>query len=159
LHHNLQRILVARWPIVPGVDDEFDGGQPGIIGTLSYNVGQETAGVVAGNETRFRFGILVPNVIQNSQNLGRAREAVASTPANRKSTCLLNSLQAVSCFRCKSTDDSVPRDITEGASSTRSVGPVPLASPVSCYPPNNTPHTRERKAGKPVLILTMPVNM
>ncbi|KAJ7814794.1 hypothetical protein B0H13DRAFT_1924602 [Mycena leptocephala] len=70
LHHNLQRISVARSPIVPGVDDEFDGGQPGIIGTLGYNVGQETACVVAGNETRFRFGILVPNVIQNSQNLG-----------------------------------------------------------------------------------------
>jgi hypothetical protein len=40
--------------MVPGIDGEFDGGQPGIIGILGYNVGEETAGVVIGNETRLR---------------------------------------------------------------------------------------------------------
>jgi hypothetical protein len=46
-------------------------------------------------------------------------------------------------------DTSVPRDITEGSEFHSKCRPSPY----------NTPHTRERKPGKPVPILTMPVNM
>jgi hypothetical protein len=110
--------------IEPGIDDEFDGEQSGIIGILGYNMGQETAGVVAGNETGFLFGILVPNVIQNGQ---ASSQLEIHMPIGQSTS---NNLFSLSLY-----GRLCPQGYHRGASSNRSVGPVPVASPVPCCRP------------------------